>query len=174
MRPAWRQWTRVARQADNEMSFAGDFTFARARAGLWRDSLGRIQLAAIDTPRFTWDGGTPQGLLIEPGTVPGTADIAAVRAERVPAGQVTVLHLWSLGASGAVQADAHYAVAAKPMIDGCLARAGRHRWIGVIEGYLHNWDGAVWALGRRWALPAALSAGSGALADQHGRPLIGL
>lgn len=155
------------------MAFADDFTFSRPGSAQYVDAAGITRTAAPDVPRFDHSGrGRPIGLLVEPGAALGQADRTRVIAgDWAALEKSTVLHLWNPG-SGVV-AQAHYALDPVAMINGCLTGAGHHRQIAVIEGFLKNYGGWVWALGQRWDLPRLVGTTSGVAIGAAGRPVIG-
>ena len=156
------------------MAFADAFTFTRPNSAPYVDATGIVHTAAPNHPGFFHGlGGLPTGLLVAVGGAAVQPDRAgAIAGDWASLATATVLHEFDSGAG--VRARAHYTTRPKAMIDGCLAIAAHHRRVAVYPGYLRNYGGWVWTLGRRWYLPAGVSAGAGAvLATGDGAPIIG-
>lgn len=144
------------------MAFLDVFTFGRPISATYTDAAGRVLIAAPNEPRFDHIiGGLAAGLLIESGAAMGQGDrVRAIGGSWAALSTATVVHDWS--DTRGVHADAHYATDALAMVNGCLTSEGHHRRIAVFPGYLRNYGGWVWAVGRRWTLPTLISAGNGA------------
>lgn len=143
-------------------AFTDAFTFVRPNSASYTDAAGRVHVAAPNEPRFDYGaGGVAAGLLVDDGGELGQADqVRAIGGAWAALNAATVLHEWS-DVHG-THATAHYSTTPLAMVNGCLAAMGHHRRIAVIPGYLRNYGGWVWALGRRWNLPTLISAGNGA------------
>ena len=91
------------------------------------------------------------------------------------ASDCTVLHRYALPAGDANWADvrrAWYSRNARATVKALLGQAGHHLQIAVVPGFRPNVSGVVHHRGYQWLVAGALNAGSGAIADGLGRPLI--
>lgn len=168
-------------------NFGAAFSFVREAAATYRNASGALATAGVNKARFDHAAdGTAFGLLLSAGEDLGTRDRVRIRASVLPdalldtvtpgARDVTILHRYA--APVADEADrvevrhAWYSRNVKAAIDALLMQAGHHLEIGVLAGFRPNYSGVVRFRGHTWALAGVLMAGSAALHDGHGRPLI--
>jgi hypothetical protein len=150
------------------------FDFARPTAAPHRNAAGALVMAAVDSPRFDYDGdGTSLGLLVEPGALLGQADRARLQTGAIGAGAVTLFHLWRRAGESANLHHAYYTRDPEAMVNACLGQAGHHLQIGLIPGFRVNLGGYVRYRSADWQLARLLGDGSDtAIGDDVGRALL--